>query len=323
MLGVTQGGGQIPLGSSKLTRAAIVSSQEIRQLQGIVLALQSVGLALILSVRVVVKLCVKWAVLSRIVIVLGVEKELVRGQRFTAVIALIPVDGLLLEIRLFYTEEMRPAPDVCHPSRPGLMDHAITAKPCFTKWGTRVEFPPVSRAGGTRFRPSALAGRDEVSLLNPLGVARRRALKVSLVVLVVLLSGLISNEVSIRRCVQMTRDSTALVTQDLLHRRSLSRSERDHGEEIAWLTRMELQDEAPDLLGIQSWVHPPLLLPAFEKKVRYPWAYAVPLKWPVPFVVRVAHGFAVDGQSGGIGIDYYLTFLGRVVRMRCRSLGMF
>jgi hypothetical protein len=183
----------------------------------------------------------------------------------------------------------------------------------------------MNRTGGTRSRLFALAGRDEHGMLLRFRVTRRRAFKAVLAALAtILLAGQISNEISLRQCEQMTRDSTASVSADLFSR--LNRHVKDKrlpGYRTSWLPRHDLRDDAPALLGVRSWWHPPLLVPGFEGEAYYPWAYAVPLRWPTPFVVRVAHGFAVDGQSGGTGIDYYIAFFGCATRIHRRSLTMF
>jgi hypothetical protein len=154
----------------------------------------------------------------------------------------------------------------------------------------------------------------------------RRRLKIALATIAgVLLTGQISSEVSIPRCLALTRDSTSNSAQDLLRRFS-SRHGGDAwppGQQIAWLSRRDLRDGALNLVGQRAWWHPPYLMPDFESDVYYPWAYAVPLRWPAPFIVRVAYGVAVDGQSGGIGIDYYVTFFGYSARVHRRILGMF
>lgn len=155
-------------------------------------------------------------------------------------------------------------------------------------------------------------------------LGKRRSLRNFLVAIAAtLLMGYLSNELSVTHCLQETRDLTEDTSRDMLRRVGRHGANLPQGRHIIWLSRANLYDEAPGLLGTKSWWYPPLLVPRFESGVSYPWAYAVPLRWPTPFVVRVAYGFAIDGQSGGTGMDYYATFFGGAVRIHRRTLSMF
>lgn len=149
---------------------------------------------------------------------------------------------------------------------------------------------------------------------------RRRLLVVALLVVLVLGAGLASNELSRPRCVSATREYVSETARDLWFRHS----RQGAGEAaITWLDREELVDGSIALPDGRGWGEPPLLLPSENGPLPYPWAYAVVVRWPVPFVTRVAHGFAAGGQAGGTGIDYYLTAFGLCTRIRRRPLSAF
>jgi len=111
--------------------------------------------------------------------------------------------------------------------------------------------------------------------------------------------GLISNQISVESCTLKTRRRIEIIVAGM-----------EGGQRpIDWLPRSQLIDKKFPPRSL-AWLKPARLVPGLGAKGTYPWAYAEPLVWGVPFVVRIANGFATHGQAGGTAITYYLAFFG-------------
>ncbi len=113
----------------------------------------------------------------------------------------------------------------------------------------------------------------------------------------VMLLGLLSNHLSTSGCAEKTRRKVEARVAGM----------EGGNRPITWVPPSQLIDDTfpPRTL---AFLKPPSLMPG--RKTDYPWAYVEPLPWAVPFVVRIARGFATNGQAGGTCVVYYLAFFG-------------
>jgi hypothetical protein len=137
-------------------------------------------------------------------------------------------------------------------------------------------------------------------------LAHRRWWKTLAAAALVLALGIVSSRVSAPACQQHTKAWATATTRDMMLRLSVSSSSWLRGRTMRWIDEPSLVDQSGQF---GSLLGPPLLIP-HEGAGEPPWAYAVQLKPETPFVVRIAHGFDVNGQAGGTGIDYYVTAFG-------------
>jgi hypothetical protein len=90
---------------------------------------------------------------------------------------------------------------------------------------------------------------------------------------------------------------------------------------LSWARRDQVRDILADI-GRPNPIAP-ALAPAEGSSVEVPWALAIALSPPLPFVVRVGAGINMDGQSGGLWIDYYFAVFGAHWLVHRQSRGAF
>ncbi len=154
-----------------------------------------------------------------------------------------------------------------------------------------------------------------------MSIVSRKARRAAWIALAFVLVGLASSAVTAEKCVSATRASIESIE-------TRYRQEAANGSE-AWIAKMPLvwypRDQLRDMLEHVGRPNPfaPALAPGSGPSGWSPWACAVVLSPPLPFLVRVSGGINMNGQYGGMWIDHYLVFFGARLHVYRLSRGAF
>lgn len=128
--------------------------------------------------------------------------------------------------------------------------------------------------------------------------------------------GLLSNATSRSQCVGLTESEVTQAVLDIQSGTPNPREDQTPKRVIHWITADSLRELK---MGRNLF---PVYVPSNDTD-GLPWAYTKSCCRLLPFMVPVYYGYDVTGQTGSLGVHFYLTFFTGVKKVADRKLGTF